>query len=334
MSKYYNIIFISVLSLIFFSCSEKSDETKTDKYLNESINKAKITEFTGFYFVGRHYGIPSIYWYDYQKNKSKVFWYDPKERVIDLLVSPNNQSAFFITKRKQRLKSSQPAIEKGKLYLLNFETKKAELITQLVDGIQIIPFWIDNNRFSLVINSIDLTVASYINKNMQVYNQFGKLLSDNTEVFDLTKDGYPVTKLPLQYNSPNELFTMVVKNDSILIKQNGTQKEIKTELKTKELLKVKWAEDNKHVLFLMEPDTTINKSKDSKNPLLAIFDLQEKQTTKIFNKANLQYFRLKGSFLLLDMGTGKNSFIELTRLDSLDNFTSIRIAGGCSLRNL
>ncbi len=54
----------------------------------------------------------------------------------------------------------------------------------------------DNDRFTLVINSIDKTIASYVNKNIQVYNRFGKLLSDNTEVYDLTKDGYPITKLP------------------------------------------------------------------------------------------------------------------------------------------
>ena len=83
-------------------------------------------------------------------------------------ISINDISGYFLTKRKQRLKSSQPAIEKGRLYRIDFEVNKVESITQLEEGIQVIPYWIDNNRFTLVINSIDKTIASYINKNIHI----------------------------------------------------------------------------------------------------------------------------------------------------------------------
>lgn len=331
---YYVLIFLSALFLT--TCGEKTDDEKAVEHLSNAINKAKITEFTGFYFVGNRSGVPSLYWYDYEKDKVKLFWSEPDERVIDLLISPNNKSGFFITKRKQRLKSSQPAIEKGRLYRIDFEQKKTELITQLADGIQIIPFWLDNDRFTLVINSIDLTIASYINKNTQVYNRFGKLLSDNTEVFDITKDGYPITITgKVQFTSPNEMFTIIEKNDSIQIKQSKSKKEIKTRFKDKKFLQIKWAEDSKHVLLLMK--SKVKKeilNQENENVLLALFDLQKKKTVKMFTNTGVNNFRLIGNYLLLDNGVGKKSEIEIVNLNDLEKVKKIKVNGGCSLRKI
>jgi hypothetical protein len=336
MYKLKLLILVVTLAVLSISCSEKSEEEKSADKLTDAISKAKITDFVGFYFVGNYSGNPAVYWYDFEKDKSKVFWFEPDERVIDLLISPDNKSGFFITKRKQRLKSSQPAIEKGRLYRIDFELKIAELITQLEDGIQIIPFWTDNNRFTLVINSIDLTIASYINKNIQVYNRFGKLLSDNTEVFDITKDGYPITnQTKLEYSSPNELFTVIEKNDSIQIKQTGSKKEIKTRFKEKSLQLIKWADDNKLVLLLMKSKSKEKSVDDSEEKfLLAAFDLLKKKTIKIFNETGVNNFRLIGNYLLIDNGIGKNSFVEVMKLGELAKSKIIKINGGCSLRRI
>ncbi len=330
--KYFMMLIFSLI--LFSSCSDDNQNDVDEDNLNKEIENAQLSEFSGFYFVGNYAGRPSIYRYDYETDNYKVFWHSDDERVIDLLISPDNKSGYFITKRKQRLKSSQPAIEKGRLYRIDFEVKKVESITQLEDGIQIIPFWMDNDRFTLVINSIDLTIASYINKNVQVYNRFGKLLSDNTEVFDITKDGYPLTKTgKMQNTSPNEMFTVIEKNDSIQIRQIKSKKEIKTRFYKKTLVQIKWAEDNKTVLLILKPWNK-NASTDQANEkiMLAIFDLQKKKTIKIFYSNAMINFRLIGNHLLLDNGTGKNSEIEIIRLDNPEELKTVKINGGCSLR--
>lgn len=323
-------------SIIFFSCSDVNESDLDEEKLNNEIENAQLSEFTGFYFVGNYAGRPSIYRYDYETDKSKIFWHSNDERVIDLLISPDYKSCYFITKRKQRLKSSQPAIEKGRLYRIDFEAYKVESITHLEDGIQIIPFWIDNDRFTLVINSIDKTIASYVNKNTQVYNRFGKLLSDNTEVYDLTKDGYPVTKLPtLISSSPNELFTVVEKKDSIIIRQQKSNKEIKTGFSFKKILQLGWAENNKDVIILMKSeDQEKQSSNEASNTLLVIFDLQKKKVVKKYDIVGHTRFVLIGDFLIFDKGFGKDSSIEIVKLESLSNYKTIKINGGCGLRNI
>ena len=327
---------ITLCAIVIVSCSDRNSNNLDEENLNEEILNARLTEFSGFYFVGNYAGKPAIYRYDYLTDKSKVFWYSADERVIDLLISPDNKSGYFLTKRKQRLKSSQPAIEKGRLYRIDFEVNKVESITQLEDGIQVIPFWMDDNRFTLVINSIDKTIASYINKNVQVYNRFGKLLSDNTDIYDLTKDGYPVTKLPsINFKSPNEMFSVIEKNDSILVRQQNSQKEMKTRFSSKKILQIAWAENNKHLIILMRSKAEERQENlDESKALLAIYDLQKKKTVKMFKTFGYNRFVLIGDFLIFDNGVGKDSHIEIFKLESQSNFKTIKINGGCGLRNI
>lgn len=330
----YILLFLIPIVLLS-SCNNAKDENRDEEILTNEIRNAKLTDFVGFYFVAKHSGIPSIFRYDYGKDKFSVFWHSLDERVIDLLISPDYKSGFFITKRKQRLKSSQPAIEKGKLYRIDFEAFKVESITQLEEGIQVIPFWTDNDRFTLVINSIDKTIASYVNKNTQVYNRFGKLLSDNTEIFDLTKDGYPITKHPsLNYESPNNLFTVIGKKDSVQILQSNSKKEIIAKFTEKKLLQIGWADNNKNLIMLMIPKSEISESNDNPKSVLAIFDLQIKKTIKIFGDDVIKHFVLIGDFLIFDKGIGRDSNIELFNLSSLKHYKSIKVTGGCSLRKI
>ncbi|HRP91312.1 MAG TPA: hypothetical protein PLH53_00360 [Ignavibacteriaceae bacterium] len=330
------IMFVILLAVLFSSCNKNNESDIDEENLKNEIANAKLTEFSGFYFVGSYNGKPAIYRYDYEFDKYRVFWHSIDERVIDLLVSPNNKSAYFITKRQQRLKSSQPAIEKGRLYRIDFDVRKVESITQLEEGIQIIPFWTDNDRFTLVINSIDKIIASYINKNTQIYNRFGKLLSDNTEIFDLTKDGYPITKLPtLNYKSPNELFTVIEKNDSIFIGQQNSNKEVWTGFSSNKIIQLNWAENKKQLVMLIESNDTLKlKTKNINEAILVVYDLQKKKTVKKFNATSYNRFVLIGDFLIFGSGFGKDSYIEIFKLESLTSFKIIKINGGCSLRSV
>lgn len=333
--KLLGYLFAVIISLSFYNCSSNKKDSFEEEQLDQQIRDAEISAFKGFYFVGNHAGKPSLFKYDKVNDKIKLFWNSNEERVINLIVSPDQTSAFFITKRKQRLKSSQPAIERGKLYRIDYDLGKAEFITQLEDGIQIIAYWLDDDRFALVINSIDKTIASYVNKNTQLYNRFGKLLSDKTEIFDLTKDGYPVTKLPdPQYISPNEMFTVFEKNDSVVVKQNSSQKEIRTSFFNKKIIQIAWAENKRNLIMLLSNEKDDKDRDDSKNSIIAVYDLKEKKAKKIFNDVPVKNFVLIGDFLIFDSGKGRDSHIMIFNLNTLSDFKTIKINGGCSLKNI
>ena len=331
-----SIITLFIILTCIIGCRE-SKNNSYDQKLNDEIANAKISIFDGFYFVGNRSGMPAIYRYNAPSERVKLFWSNKDERVIDLLVSGDRKAAYFITMRKQRLKSSKPAIERGKLYRIDFDVNKVESIAQLEEAIQIIPFWRDDDRFTLVINSVDKTVASYINKNTQVYNRFGKLLSDNNEIFDITKDGYPITKLPdLRLTSPNEMFSVIIKDDSLQVKQNNSGQIINTKFTKKEIRQINWAENNKNAIILL-----VNKTDDPKvlssslaSSTLIIFDLFDKKIIKAFDGPGYKSFVLIGDFLIFDNGFGRDSSIKIIKLSSLEEVKTIKITGGCGLRNI
>lgn len=333
--QFYQNIFFVVILLFAYNCTDNSKDLIEEQQLDQQMKSAKLTSFNGFYFVGNYAGKPSLYRYDKESDKTKLVWSSEKERVINLITSPDQTAAFFITKHKQRLKSSQPAIERGKLYRIDYELNKVEFITQLEDGIQIIAYWLDSDRFALVINSIDKTIASYINKNTQLYNKFGKLLSDKTEIFDLTKDGYPVTKmLEPRFTSPNGMFTVIEKNDSLLIQQKTSKKVKPISFQGKEVVQIEWAENKRNVILLLADKSKENETNISSSALIAIFDLKEKKTKKIFNDVPLKYFVLIGDFLIFDSGKGRDSHIRIFNLSALSDFKIVKMSGGCSLKNI
>ena len=321
-----------VLIILLTGCTEKS----SNKELESKSGKSTVNGFKELYFVGIYAGLPSIYRYDYAEDKSRIFWSNKDERVLELLVSEDRKAAYFVTKRRQRLKSSKPAIERGQLYRFDLESKKVELISQLEEGIQIIPFWTDNDRFTLIINSIDKTVASYVNKSTQVYNQFGKLLSDNNETFDLTKDGFPVTNFPpLQYVSPSEKQKVAVIKDTIKIQQFEPKNDFEFYIEDKEIKQIGWNENNKKVIILLlHKNETDVIQKDKISSSLIIFDLDKQKIVKTFEGAGYKRFVLIGDFLIFDNSFGRDSFIEILNLKSLNEERKIKITGGCGLKNI
>ena len=75
-------------------------------------------------------------------------------------------------------------------------------------------------------------------------------------------------------------------------------------------------------------------SNDVGKTLIAIYDLQMKKITKKFDTTDYSRFVLIGDFLIFDNWFGKDSHIEIFKLESLSNFKIIKINGGCGLRNI
>lgn len=329
--KYLCILLLVVVS----SCTENKNDQNDSDILNKAIASARIKTFNGFFFVAKYQSQASIFWFDSKSGKYKVFWSDEDEQVIDLLVSPDYSNAYFITKQLQKLKSSKPAIESGRLYRIDFETKKVQPIAKLEEGIQVSCFWIDNDRFTIIVNSIDKTIASYVNKSTQVYNKFGKLLSDNIEIFDLTRDGYPVIKYPeLKTTSDNNLFTVSEKNDSIQIIQNSDSKIFRTRFVNKKLKQIGWADNNKILVLLLIDEGNKEKIKNPVTSSLIVYNLQHKKVIKSFEGLGYKRFVLIGDFLIFDDIVGRDYLIKILDLNFTDKFVTVNPQSGCGLRSL
>jgi hypothetical protein len=140
----------------------------------------------------------------------------------------------------------------------------------------------------------------------------------------------------LKYKSPNELFSVIEKNDSVQVIQNTRNSILHTGITNKIIRNIGWAENNKHVVFLLTDKDTDNKN-DSNTKFvstLIIFDLHLKKSVKSYTGAGLKRFVLIGDLLIFDNGVGKDSFIKIFNLNSLQDYQEIKISGGCGLRNI
>jgi hypothetical protein len=70
------------------------------------------------------------------------------------------------------------------------------------------------------------------------------------------------------------------------------------------------------------------------NFLLVIFDIKKEKTLKIFDDDGYKNFVLIGDFLIFDSGFGKDSNVIIYKLNPLEEVNTIKINGGCGLRNI
>lgn len=326
------ILFFLPVVIITTACNNDSTPDPANDPALKDVEAASVKEFKELVFVGSYQNKPSIYSYNKEENISKVLWHDKNESVLDLEVSDDLSVAFFITYRRIDRRNTPPEYILVKLFRIDLVTGKADLIKKLGDVIQIYSYWDNIGRFVVISNSIDITIASYVNKNKQVFNSFGKLLLDENEVFDISKDGYPLPDVPdLKLTSPKERFMVFEKADSIFIRNNYNNEEMFVSSDYERIINIQWAENLKQVVFLV-----LSKSDDSENPntKLFIFDVIEKKAVKTFNEIGKKRFLLYGDFLFYESGLNKSAFVKIFKLSELKEAGVINIKGGCALRSL
>ncbi len=190
----------------------------------------------------------------------------------------------------------------------------------------------DNDRFRVVAISFDEIVASYLNKNALTFNYFGKLLSDENELFDLVKNGYPVVESPALTNiSPMKRFEIFAKNDSLYIRNNYDLAEKKLNLLKSKLIKIAWADNLQNVILFLRESSA---DKTDLSHKIIIYDLLKKKIVKTFEEKGIKSFILLGDYLIYDYKSAQSFSINIFQLSAMKIFKTISLKDGCALKSL
>lgn len=317
MNKYYILFF---LCLLFQSCNKNNEEVKTVDIPNEN----KVED--NFIFVGLTDGKQGLYKYDFKKKSSEPLWFDTELNVVEFSYSENKKNAFILTAKKSGSNGAFPFINGLKLYLINSETDNVFFVEEIGNGIQFFAQWEGEFNFRIIINSFDKIFANLINHRVILYNVFGKKLGDRTDIYDLTIQGYPLPPgKQLNLFSPDRLFSVELKDNSMVLKDRDNKKETNIFSSKQEIHQVEW-KDN--LLFL----STIER--DSINSLLIIYSTEDKRILKQWNWQTAKNFFIAGNYIVFDDDSKNNSKIVI--YDFIDNmiYDVIEIEGGCGLRNI
>lgn len=319
-----------LLSIILLGCT---DNKKEQSFGNGNHKEKK--EFPSpetFYFVGATELNPGVYKYNFEKKKSTLIWNSRTEKVIDLIASEDFEKVFFITAVGYGMAGSFPFISKARLYRIDPIAHKAEYLTMIGDAIQIYSYWSDEGNFNLFINSFDPKVNTYIIQNKQLYNQFGRILTDESETFDLLISGYPKFKFKeAKLNSYDGKFRLLNIADSIFVRNQKEKQRIFLQETDQRLNDVEWISEKSLLIY----STIIKENrKQTEVATLNIYNTEKKEILKSFTGLSLFRFAITNDFLIFDSGFGRNSKILILNLVDLSEFAKINIAGGCGLRNI
>jgi len=318
--------------LLMISCRSSNDKNPEDDPAIIEAKSAVVKNIKGFYFAGMNKKIPSVYYYDFESDKISLIKSNNEEKLYELEISPDGNTFYYLTFKELNRKIAIPEINGIKIFRFEPAINKSELIQSLKPAIQLYSYWMDNDRFRVVAVSFDDIVASYINKNTLTFNYFGKLLSDENELFDLVKNGYPVVETPpLQNESPLKRFGIVSKNDSLFVKNNYDNSERKLNLIKNNLVKIAWADNLQQVIFMMKEPSS---DKTDISHRIIIYDLLKKKIVKTFEEKGIKSFLLLGDYLMYDFKSAQNNAINIFKLSSMNNYKTISLKDGCALKSL
>lgn len=327
-------ILLNIFLIFLFTLSCKNEQRDHLSDLHSHKNVKQFRSVDDFYFVGETELNPGIYIFNFMTKKSKLFWNSRTEKVIDLAAAEDFKTAFFITAIRYGFGGSFPFIEKARLYRINPEIKKAEFIRDIGNIIQLYSYWTPEGNYNLTVNYFDPKINTYVIQNVQLYNQFGRILSDHSETSDLIISGYPKLRLKeiptSSYDGRYRIFSV---SDSIFIRDNRNKAKIFVKESNHRINSIEWIHDKSFVVF-----TTLKSREDIVSTddfaTLNIFDLNQMKLIKSLRGSSSYRFAVTNEFLIFESGFQSNSTIKVLSLEELGQTFSINIRGGCGLRNI
>jgi hypothetical protein len=260
-----------------------------------------------------------------------LIWFNSKEKVIDL--SPVSDNIFFfLTATDYGKKGVFPFVNNIKIYL--FTGEEFVLLKEAGNGVQAYAQRVNNN-YKVTVNDIDKTVAGYIEQNIIVFNEAGKLLLDEEIRYDLANEGFPQPeKKEILFASPSGRYKMS-EEGGILLSKNNEERILISEV-TQPVTGVEWVNDQ-FVIVRTTDVSADNETLYDKNPetsTLIIYSLNEGKVIQEFRGGGYKNYLLKGNIIIFDDGFRGDSDIKIFDYKKGEMIEGIKKDGGTGINRI
>jgi len=319
-------LFISA-SLFMISCTEEAAENKKE-ILKPVKDSVAIKDLDRLFFVGNNGAYTGIYKYDFETDSYEMFWSARNESVVKLLYSDDLQYIFFLTARSFGIKNGISFINKIKLYRLLPDLSMVEYVTDIGDAIQIFAYW-EGINFRIQFTSIDLRVATYVNRTNQIYSPFGKLIEQTVDVFDFIKNGYPAFDAQSgSLLSPSGKFGFLQKEDALYFKIIKNQYEFFVDTLSESFNKITWTPDENYAFITTSPGNT---GEDNAGSVLLVYNILSHKPEHKWNSGGKINLLLTNTYLIFDLFNGEESSLNIYNYKKFEDVRKIRLRNGCGL---
>jgi hypothetical protein len=238
-----NCTIMVLLSLLLISCGRKPEEQEPPV----------VRSFNSFVFVGMKGNLPGLYKFNLEKNTISEFWNSNEEEVVELSYSDNHNAAFFLTATKTGKEGIFPFIKDARLYVLSDSASTPRFVNEIGSGLQVFSRWESETVFRIVVNYWDKKVSTYINQRTIIFNTYGRILQEETKIYDVTTDGYPrLPKMKPDSLSPSGRFQISYKegqSDSVFLVQRKNKLEYFITALHNPINEISWSDDRSFVFL-------------------------------------------------------------------------------------
>ncbi len=340
MAKLWLVVIL--FPLILSGCYKgKQGKNLNKNKMDLSADPLNAPSLQNFLFVGTIDNKAGLYKYNIKEKKYTKFWSNGSQNVVELSYSKDMKTAFFLTARHYGKRGVFPYITDVKLYLSSSDSSNVSLLKKIGSGMQVFTKWGMDNTYKVILNSFDKTIANYVHQHVQIFNMFGKELLDKTNTYNIVKDGYPKPPgIIINKVSPDKKYFLSSAGKdtiSIFINNPGNGNNVFIVKGTQKLNQLRWVGEDKSVVFTTINITPNNNTLYKKKPetsKLFIYSIQSKKVIKQWNGGGVKNFFIYGKTLVFDNGFDNNSSIYIYNLNKNKMIDSVKIKGGCGLKNI
>jgi hypothetical protein len=198
---------------------------------------------------------------------------------------------------------------------------------------QITARWNVDENLEVVFTSIDKTDPSYINRHKKTFDNYGKLINDELEIFNLVNDGFPEL-LPKRNPtlSVSGKYGISLIGDSVYLKTAQSDSLILITAINHTLNKINWSDDEQFI-FVSTIDLeneTIETSKPETSELF-VYSIEQDSIIASWKGAGVKNFFIVDSLIVFDNGFGRNSSINIYNYFRDELIDELKIKGECGL---
>jgi hypothetical protein len=292
--------------------------------------------------VGAYDMYPILYTFNLRTGRARPFWSSGGKKIVDLSYSDDMTFAFAIGLADYGNSGNIPYFKNAIVYKIDMLDFSVTGIDTLGSGLQIYTDWENDHLYKVTSNYIDKKYSTYVVMNSKIYNKFGKVLLDEKKSFDLVKDGYPAPVKPgLSNISPDERKSVGIRPNadsvlSVFIKDVSDGGETELLSGYANIKRIEWAGDGGYLILsagkiAVGPNSKV---KDTEPDALIIYSTADKKIVEKKLGENYASFYVRGDLLFYDEGYGSSSHIVIYDLSERKEFNSIKISGGCGVRNI
>lgn len=323
-----------ILSAVIFAGCEKKTAEQAELAVEQKV--ALKNELRDFLFVGNSGKENSLFNYNFEKDTITLFWRQERQTIVNFSYSPDKKNAFITTVSSFGKQGVFPFVRNVRVYHYDSNSRKISKIKNLKHGVQLFTLWNGDELFELTINSVDSTIANYIEQRKNIYSAKGKHVETEKQIFDLLTDGYPPPpQQKFSLISPGAKYSFAFNDDKeVKIKIDNSWTTITTI--EKPIADIGWTDNDEYLVFScadVSPNNTTLHDKKPNTSEIYVYSCAEQKIVYENKGGGLRNFIISGNLLIYDLNFSKDAAIIIYDLTSKKE-KILTLKNGCGVKNI